>query len=120
MRPFTSAFIVLLAVPGAPLAAHADCALFSPDGPACATPKAKMQADFAKLATAQEQAQKTPAEAQRAMATPSVPTDCKMIKRVDPQFVSKMPVQTPDPNVKLPIQSVSVPSCGKSVPSSGK
>ena len=53
MRRFTSAFIVLLAVLGAPLAAHADCTLFSADGPACAKLQAKMQADFAKLATAQ-------------------------------------------------------------------
>jgi len=113
MRLFTLSFIVLLAVPGAPVAAHADYTLFPADGPACAAPKAKMQADFAKLATAQEQAQKMLAEAQRALAARSVPTDCKMIKPVDPQFVSKMPVQMPDPNVKLPIQSVSIPSCGK-------
>jgi hypothetical protein len=72
-----------------------------------------MQVDFANLAAAQEQAQKMVAEAQRALAARSVPTDCKMIKPVDPRFVSKMPVETPDPNVKLPIQTVSVPSCGK-------
>jgi hypothetical protein len=36
-----------------------------------------------------------------------------MIKPVDPQFTSKMPVQTPDPGVKLPIQIVPIPSCEK-------
>ena len=113
MRPFTSAFIVLLAILGAPRAAHADCTLFSADGPACAAPKATMKVDFAKLAVANEQAQKMLADAQRALAAQSVPTDCKMIKPVDPQFTSKMPVQTPDPDLKLPIQIVAVPSCEK-------
>jgi hypothetical protein len=113
MRPFTSAFIVLLAILGAPLAAHADCTLFSADGRACAAPKGKMQVDFAKLAAANEQAQKMLAEAQRALAAQSMPTDCKMIKPIDPQFTSKMPVQTPNPDVKLPIQIVLIPSCEK-------
>jgi hypothetical protein len=113
MRPFLSTFIVLLVVLGAPLAANADCTLFSADGPACATPQSKMKVDFAKLAVANERAQKMLAEAQRAVAAQSMPTDCKMIKPVDPQFASKMPVQTPDPAVKLPIQTVSVPSCAK-------
>ena len=113
MRRLTSTFIVLLAVLGAPIAAHADCALFSADGPACAAPKAKMQVDFAKLAAANEQAEKMLAEAQRALAVQFVPTDCKMIKPVDPKFTSKMPVQTPDPDVKLPIRIVPIPSCEK-------
>ena len=113
MRPFTSALIVLLAVLGAPLAAHADCTLFSADGPACATLQSKMKVDFAKLAVTNEQAQKMLAEAQRTLAARSVPTDCKMIAPVDPQFTSKMPVQTPDPDVKLPIQIVPIPSCEK-------
>ncbi len=34
-----------------------------------------------------------------------------MIKPIDPQFTSKMPVQTPDPEMKLPIQTVFIPSC---------
>ncbi len=113
MRPFTTTFIVLLAVLGAPLAAHADCTLFSADGPGCAAPKAKMQVDFATLAAANEQAQKMLAGAQRALEAQPVPSDCKMIKPIDPQFTSKMPVQTPDPHVKLPIQIVPVPSCEK-------
>jgi len=113
MRPFTSAFIVLLAIQGAPLAAHADCTLFSADGPACTAPKAKMPVDFTKLAAANVQTQKVLDEAQRAQVARSLPTDCKMIKPVDPQFTSKMPVQTPDPDVKLPIQIVLVPSCEK-------
>jgi hypothetical protein len=113
MRLFTLSFIVLLAVLSAPLAAHADCSLFPADGPACATPQSKMKVDFAKLAAANEQAQKMPAEAQRALAARFVPTDCRMIRPVDPQFTSKMPVQTPDPGVKLPIQTVPIPSCEK-------
>ena len=113
MRPLTSALLVILTVSALPMTARADCTPFSPDGPACAAPKAKMQVDFAKLAVANEQAQKMLADAQRALAAQSVPTDCKMIKPVDPQFTSKMPVQTPDPDLKLPIQIVSVPSCAK-------
>ena len=113
MRRFTLSFIVLTGILGAPCAAHADCALFSADGPACATLQSKMKVDFAKLAVTNQQAQKTLAEALRAMAAQSVPTDCKMIKPVDPKFTSKMPVQTPDPDVKLPIQIVPVPSCEK-------
>jgi hypothetical protein len=113
MRRFTLSFIVLTGILGAPLAAHADCTLFSADGPACPAPQSKMKVDFAKLAVATGQSQKTLAEALRAMAAQSVPTDCKMIKPVDPQFASKMPVQTPDPNVKLPIQTVPIPSCAK-------
>ena len=113
MRLFTSSFIALIAILGAPGAAHADCTVFSADGPACAAPPSKMNVDFAKLAAANEQAQKTLAEALRAMAAQSVPTDCKMIKPIDPQFASKMPVQTPDPKVKLPIQTVLVPSCAE-------
>ena len=114
MRAFTASFIVVLAVLGAPVAARADCTLFPAEGQACAAPKAKVQVvDFAKLAAANGQARKMLAEAQRALAVQSVPTDCKMIKPVDPQFTSKMPVQTPDPDVRLPIQIVPVPSCGK-------
>ena len=113
MRPLTTSFLVLLVILGAPRAAHADCTLLSADGPACATPQPKMKVDFAKLADANEQAQKMLAEAQRAFAAQSVPTDCKMIKPIDPQFTSKMPVQTPDPELKLPIQTVFIPSCAK-------
>lgn len=112
MRSAMSALIVGFVALGAPLKAHGDCAPFSPDGPACVTAKSKVQADVAKLAAANAQAQKWLADAQRAMAA-SVPTDCKMVKPVDPRFVSKMPVQTPDPNLRLPIQMVPVPSCGK-------
>lgn len=40
-------------------------------------------------------------------------TDCKMIKPVDPQFKSKMPVVTPDEKVTFTVQVVEVPSCKK-------
>jgi hypothetical protein len=53
------------------------------------------------------------ADAQRAVAGQGVPRDCKMIAPIDPQFTSKMPVQTPDPDVKLPIQIVPVPTSEK-------
>jgi hypothetical protein len=113
MRPTTLALLVLLAVLVAPRAAHADCTLFSAEGPACAGQTQKMQVDFTKLAATNEQMAKMLVDAQRAQAGTAVPTDCKMIKAVDPRFVSKMPVQTPDPNVKLPIRRVEVPSCAK-------
>jgi hypothetical protein len=40
-----------------------------------------------------------------------VPTDCGMVRRVDPNFKSAMPVVTPDPKLALPIKVVAVPSC---------
>ena len=113
MRPLTTSFLVLLVILGAPRGAHPGSTLLWADGPASATPPSKMNVDFAKLAAANEQAQKMLAEAQRAFAAQSVPTDCKMIKPIDPQFTSKMPVQTPDPELKLPIQTVFIPSCAK-------
>lgn len=39
------------------------------------------------------------------------PTDCGMVKPVDPNFKSKMPVVTPDPKLALPMKIVPVPSC---------
>jgi hypothetical protein len=114
MRSFLSIVIVGLGTAALPMTANADCPLFSPDGPACVTPKSKLQVDLAPLGAARLQAQKMLADAQRAMAAP-VPTDCKMIRPTDPTFTSKMPVQTPDPNLKLPIQTVPVPSCAARV-----
>ena len=39
------------------------------------------------------------------------PTDCGMVRRVDPNFKSEMPVVTPDPKLALPMKVVVVPSC---------
>ena len=39
------------------------------------------------------------------------PTDCGMVRRVDPNFKSAMPVVTPDPKLALPMKVVVVPSC---------
>ena len=39
------------------------------------------------------------------------PTDCRMVRRVDPNFKSAMPVVTPDPKLALPMKVVVVPSC---------
>jgi len=39
------------------------------------------------------------------------PTDCGMVRRVDPNFKSAMPVVTPDPKLALPTKVVAVPSC---------
>jgi hypothetical protein len=39
------------------------------------------------------------------------PMDCGMVKPVDPNFKSKMPVVTPDPKLALPMKIVPVPSC---------
>lgn len=120
MRWSISVVVVGLAALSAPRTAHAECPPFSLEGSACVTAKPKLQADFAKLAAANTQAQKLLAEeAQRAMAA-SVPTDCKMIKPVDPAFASKMPVQTPDPTIAFQIQTVPVPSCGKKKSDEGR
>ena len=58
MRLSTSALIVGLAIFGLPLSALADCTAFSPDGPACAASKPKLQVDFAKLVADKVQAEK--------------------------------------------------------------
>jgi hypothetical protein len=39
------------------------------------------------------------------------PIDCGMVRRVDPNFKSAMPVVTPDPKLALPMKVVAVPSC---------
>ena len=39
------------------------------------------------------------------------PTDCGMVRRVDPNFKSAMPVVTPDPKLALPMKVMVVPSC---------
>ena len=38
------------------------------------------------------------------------PTDCRMVRRVDPTFKSAMPVLTPDRKLALPMKVVVVPS----------
>jgi hypothetical protein len=39
------------------------------------------------------------------------PIDCAMVKRVDPNFRSNMPVITPDPNVHYPMPVMKPVSC---------
>jgi hypothetical protein len=113
MKLSTSLLIVGLAALGAPMTAHADCAVFSPNGAACEA-KSKLQPDFLKMAALREEARRTLlAQSQELQAQSSQPTDCKMVRPIDPTFASNMPVQTPDPTLRFPIKTVPVPSCGK-------
>ena len=41
----------------------------------------------------------------------SSPVDCPMVKPIDPQFRSSMPIVRPDPNGKLTMRVISVPGC---------
>jgi hypothetical protein len=90
---------------------HAQCA-----GVSCSSlPKPAINFDFgaaapkqpAPGATAPKPAPKT------AFTTPVVPNDCQMVKSVDPNFRSNMPVATPDPNLGAAMRTVVVPPCPK-------
>ena len=41
----------------------------------------------------------------------TVPTDCAMLKPVNPKFHSAMPIVKPDPKVNYALRIVTVPSC---------
>jgi hypothetical protein len=84
-----------------PDARAADCSLFAPaDGCSAAKPKFEIPlAPRALIAVSPPQ-----------VASPAG-TDCKMLKAVDPQFNSAMPVVRPDSAKQLPMPIIQVPSC---------
>src|SRR4051812_3128039 len=98
----TIALVALVGVTSFPPPASAECPLFSAGGAACAA-KPVLKATLGQQPTVRM-------EELPASARPQ-PTDCKMVKPVDPQFKSKMPVITPDEKVKFRTPVVPVPSC---------
>lgn len=103
MGPGVLALVAIVSMAAAPKATLTACRLFAPH----ARCDARTQVVF------------LPADPKTANAPPQFliveaspePTDCAMVKRVDPSFKSKMPVSTPDPKLALPMKIVPVPSC---------
>jgi hypothetical protein len=110
----SAALFVFVALIGIPATARAECPLFGAGSAACPSTKLT-RPDFAKMAALNAEVRQMTAAAKQALVATSqsadVPTDCRMVKPVDPQFKSAMPVITPDKDVKLPMKIVTVPSC---------
>jgi hypothetical protein len=90
---------------------HAQCA-----GVSCSSlPRPPIKLDFGALAQKQPAPPATaPTPAPKVtLTTPVVPNDCQMVKSVDPDFSSKMPVVAPDPNLSAAMPTVVVPPCPK-------
>ena len=104
MRASAIALVTALSALALPGIAAAECNLFG-GKPACSSAKPMFRVEFGAKA----------ADPQFVIVQiePSIATDCKMVKRVDPQFKSAMPVVTPDPSLKLPMRIVHVPDCKK-------
>ena len=103
MRAHLIAVVGLLSVIAVPrIARAAECSLFAPAG-ACAQAKPKFEIRVAPQAPID-----VPPAPQ--VAAPAR-TDCKMVKLVDPQFISTMPVLQPDSAKQLPMRTIQVPSC---------
>jgi hypothetical protein len=112
----TAALLVFVALIGLPATARADCPLFGAGSSACLSAKPLARADFAKMAAQNAEVRQMTTAAKESLAAPAQPADvppidCRMVKPVDPQFKSAMPVITPDKGVKLPMSVVTVPSC---------
>jgi hypothetical protein len=103
MGPGTLALVATLSMVVAPNPKLTACRLFAP-GAACPSSRLvfRLPVDL-----------KAPDAQQFVIVLHDVPepTDCKMVKRVDPAFKSAMPVVTPDPKLALPMKIVPVPSC---------
>jgi hypothetical protein len=84
-----------------PDARAAECSLFAA-ADACSAAKPKVEIRLAPRALI--------AVSPPQVASPAG-TDCKMLKPVDPQFNSAMPVVRPDSAKQLPMPIIQVPSC---------
>ena len=105
------AVLFLIAVPRT---AGAQCSTFSAGGACSGSGKPTFHLDF----RAQKAAPNKPAQPLNHSVNPvppnvmgSNPIDCGMIKRVDPQFRSVMPIVKPDPKVQLPMKTIQPPAC---------
>jgi len=103
MGPGTLALVAALSMAVAPNPKLTACRLFAP-GAAC--PSSRLAFRLPVDLKAQG-----PQQFVIVLHEEPEPTDCKMVKRVDPAFKSKMPVATPDPKLALPMKVVAVPSC---------
>jgi hypothetical protein len=101
MRASAIALVTTLSALALPGTAPAECNLFG-GKPSCSSAKSMFRVEFGA---------KAPVQFVIVQIEPSIATDCKMVKPVDPQFRSAMPVVTPDPRLKLPMRIVHVPDC---------
>src|SRR5215470_19290081 len=99
MGPGTLALVATLSMVVAPNAKLTACRLFAP-GAVCGPTTRIFRLPSAKAPDAPQFV---------IVELAPEPTDCKMVKRVDPNFKSKMPVVTPDPKLALPMKIVPVP-----------
>jgi hypothetical protein len=102
MGPGVLALVAIVSMAAAPKAPLTACRLFAPT--ASCGPGARL------VLLPFDPKTQTAAQFMIVESTPE-PTDCGMVKHVDPSFKSKMPVSTPDPKLALPIKIVPVPSC---------
>lgn len=103
MGPGTLALVATLSMAVAPNAKLTACRLFA-TGAAC--PSSRMVLRFPVDVKTQ-----APQQFVVVLHDEPKPTDCKMVKRIDPAFKSAMPVATPVPNLALPMKIAPVPSC---------
>jgi hypothetical protein len=109
--------VALLSLVAAPRTASAQCGPFS-KGPACPTStRPVLRGDFGLQKLAPKPAQPsskrnwTDTQAIVQAHQDQTPIDCQIIKPVDPQFRSAMPVVSPDRNVRLPMRIIQPPAC---------
>jgi hypothetical protein len=107
----TVAVLLLIAVPRA---ARAQCSAFSVGGACAGSGKPTFHLDF----RAQKDTLQKPVQPLNHSVNPvppvmagSNPVDCGMIKRVDPQFKSVMPIVKPDPKVQFPMKTLQPSAC---------
>jgi hypothetical protein len=108
MRARAIALVTTLAALALPGIAAAECNLFG-GTPSCSSAQGAFRVEFG----AKSAKTAPPPLMVIVQLEPSISPDCKMVKPVDPQFRSAMPVVTPDPGLTLPMRIVPVPDCGK-------
>jgi hypothetical protein len=103
MRAPAIALVTILSALALPGTAAAECNLFG-GKPSCSSATSMFRVEFGA---------KVPQQFVIVQIEPAIPADCKMLKPVDPQFRSAMPIVTPDAGLKLPMRIVPVPDCRK-------
>lgn len=109
--------VATLSLVAAPRTASAQCGPFAKGVTCLGSTRPALRGDFG-LQTPAPKPTHPSSKERRTVATPSVqthesetPIDCKMVKPVDPQFRSSMPVIAPDRNARLPMRLVQPPAC---------
>ena len=110
--PGISAFVAALSMIALPQGAAPQSRLLPADGKPVAPPKPLVTIDVGAKATGAP-FDKRPIIFTFIVGDAPQAMDCKMVRSIDPNFASKMPVVTPDPNLTFRTPIVPVPSCKK-------